>query len=77
MKLLEGRLKGNIIVGISDKAHNLDTEHMIVIHDSKTDGMVTGVIKCGVIKLRRSFMTICLERMLVFHMNNKAAGVCA
>ena len=76
IKLLEGRLKGNIKVGISDKAHNLDTEQMIVIHDSKTDGMVTGD-QSGVMKLRRSFITICLERMLVVHMNNKAAGVCA
>ena len=76
IKLLEGRFKGNIIVGISDKVRNLDTEQTIVIQDSRTDGMVTSD-RSGVIKLRRSFMTICLERMLVFHMNNKAAGVCA
>ncbi|XP_037473937.1 uncharacterized protein LOC119349961 [Triticum dicoccoides] len=76
IKLLEGRFKGNIIVGISDKVRNLDTEQTIVIHDSKTDGMVTSD-QIGVIKLRRSVITICLERMLVFHMNNNmAAGIC-
>ncbi|KAF6982049.1 hypothetical protein CFC21_000487 [Triticum aestivum] len=76
IKLLEGRFKGNIIVGISDKDRNLATEQTIVIHDSRTDGMVTSD-RSGVIKLRRSVITICLERMLVFQINNKAAGGCA
>ncbi|KAI4964029.1 hypothetical protein ZWY2020_008468 [Hordeum vulgare] len=77
IKLLEGCFSGNIIVGISDKDRNLDTEQTIVIHNSKTDGMVTSD-QCGAIKLRRSVITICLERMLVFHMNNNmAVGVCA
>ncbi|KAE8819404.1 hypothetical protein D1007_02629 [Hordeum vulgare] len=72
IKLLEGCFSGNIIVGISDKDRNLDTEQTIVIHNSKTDGMVTSD-QCGAIKLRRSVITICLERMLVFHMNNNMA----
>ncbi|XP_044946068.1 uncharacterized protein LOC123395188 [Hordeum vulgare subsp. vulgare] len=77
IKLLEGCFSGNIVVGISDKGRNLDTEQTIVIHNSKTDGMVTSD-QSGAIKLRRSVITICLERMLVFHMNNNmAAGICA
>ncbi|KAF6982046.1 hypothetical protein CFC21_000484 [Triticum aestivum] len=76
IKLLEGCFKGNIIVGISDKVRNLDTEQTIVIHDSKTDGVVTSD-ESGVIKLRRSVITICLERTVVFQINNVAAGVCA
>ncbi|KAM3399686.1 hypothetical protein ACQJBY_004859 [Aegilops geniculata] len=77
IKLLEGHFKGNIIVGISDKDRNLDTEQTIVIHDGRTDGMVTSD-QSGVIKLRRSVITICLERMLVFQINNnEAAGGCA
>ena len=76
IKLLEGRFKGNIIVGISDKDRNLATEQTIVIHDSRTDGMVTSD-RSGVIKLRRSVITICLERTVMFHIDNEAAGVCA
>ncbi|KAF6992954.1 hypothetical protein CFC21_009904 [Triticum aestivum] len=76
IKLLEGCFKGNIIVGISDKVRNLDTEQTIVIHDSKTDGVVTSD-ESGVIKLGRSVITICLERTVVFQINNVAAGVCA
>ncbi|KAF6992952.1 hypothetical protein CFC21_009902 [Triticum aestivum] len=75
IELLEGRFKGNIIAGISDKDRNLATEQTIVIHDSRTDGMVTSD-RSGVIKLRRSVITICLERMMVFQMNNKAGGGC-
>ena len=76
IKLTEGLFKGNITVGIADKARKLDNEQPIVIHDSTADGVVTSN-ESGVIKLRRSVITICLERMLVFHMNNNmAAGIC-
>ncbi|KAE8819408.1 hypothetical protein D1007_02633 [Hordeum vulgare] len=74
IKLVEGSFKGYITVGVSDKAGNRDIEQAIVIHDSKEDD-VSMSNQDGVIKLRRSAITICLERMLVFHMNNEAARV--
>ncbi|EMS57127.1 hypothetical protein TRIUR3_10794 [Triticum urartu] len=76
IKLIEGLFKGNITVGIADKARKLDIEQTIVIHDSTADGVVTSD-ESGVIKLRRSVITICLERTVMFHINNEAAGVCA
>ncbi|KAI5021169.1 hypothetical protein ZWY2020_055014 [Hordeum vulgare] len=76
IKLIEGLFKGNITVGIADKARNLDIEQTTVIHDSTADGVVTSD-ESGVIKLRRSVITICLERNVMFHINNEAAGVCA
>ncbi|KAF6987298.1 hypothetical protein CFC21_004954 [Triticum aestivum] len=75
IKLTEGLFKGNITVGIADKARKLDNEHTIVIHDSTADGVVTSD-ESGVIKLRRSVITICLERNVMFRINNEAAGVC-
>ncbi|XP_048552555.1 uncharacterized protein LOC125532595 [Triticum urartu] len=41
IKLIEGLFKGNITVGIADKARKLDNEQTIVIHDSTADGVVT------------------------------------
>ena len=77
IKLTEGLFKGNITVGIADKARKLNIDKAIVIHDSILDGVVRSD-ESGVIKLRRSVITICLERMLVFQINNnKAAGGCA
>ncbi|KAF6992950.1 hypothetical protein CFC21_009900 [Triticum aestivum] len=76
IKLIEGLFKGNITVGIADKARKLDNEQTIVIHDSTADGVVTSD-ESGVIKLRRSVITICLERNVMFRINNEAAGVCA
>ncbi|KAF6992949.1 hypothetical protein CFC21_009899 [Triticum aestivum] len=76
IKLIEGLLKGNITVGIADKARKLDNEQTIVIHDSTADGVVTSD-ESGVIKLRRSVITICLERNVMFRINNEVAGVCA
>ncbi|VAH00568.1 unnamed protein product [Triticum turgidum subsp. durum] len=76
IKLIEGLFKGNIIVGIADKARKLDIEQTIVIHDSTADGVVTSD-ESGLIKLRRSVITICLERNVMFRINNEAAGVCA
>ena len=75
IKLTEGLFKGNITVGIADKARKLDNEQTIVIHDSTADGVVTSD-ESGVIKLRRSVITICLERNVMFCINNEAAGVC-
>ncbi|KAF6981885.1 hypothetical protein CFC21_000335 [Triticum aestivum] len=75
IKLIEGLFKGNITVGIVDKARKLDNEQTIVIHDSTADGVVTSD-ESGVIKLRRSVITICLERNVMFCINNEAAGVC-
>ncbi|XP_044954140.1 uncharacterized protein LOC123404276 [Hordeum vulgare subsp. vulgare] len=76
IKLIEGLFKGNITVGIADKARSLDIEQATVIHDSTADGVVTSD-ESGVIKLQRSVITICLERNVMFHINNEAAGVCA
>ncbi|KAI5021144.1 hypothetical protein ZWY2020_054989 [Hordeum vulgare] len=74
IKLVEGSVKGYITVGVSDKAGNRDIEQTIVIHESKEDDGSTSD-QSGVIKLRRRAITICLDRMLVFHVNNEAAGV--
>ncbi|KAM3406043.1 hypothetical protein ACQJBY_000222 [Aegilops geniculata] len=76
IKLTEGHFKGNITVGIADKAHKLNIENTIVIHDSRADGVAKSD-ESGVIKLRRSVITICLERTVVFQINNVAAGVSA
>ncbi|XBJ13947.1 hypothetical protein VPH35_006057 [Triticum aestivum] len=76
IKLTEGHFKGNITVGIVDKARKLNIDKAIVIHDSRVDGVVRSD-ESGVIKLRRSVITICLEGMVVFQINNVAAGVCA
>ena len=76
IKLTEGLFKGNITVGIVDKARKLNIDKAIVIHDSILDGVVRSD-ESGVIKLRRSVITICLERTVVFQIINVAAGVCA
>ncbi|XP_044363667.1 uncharacterized protein [Triticum aestivum] len=76
IKLTEGHFKGNITVGIADKARKLNIDKAIVIHDSILDGVVRSD-ESGVIKLRRSVITICLEGTVEFQINNVAAGVCA
>lgn len=69
IKLLEGQFLGKITVGIKGIG-----ETMILVHDSEADGVVT-CDESGVIKLRRRVMTLCLEKMLLFHICNEAAGV--
>jgi hypothetical protein len=69
LELVEGHYCGEIKVGI------VGVEEMIVIHNSKEDGVVTRGDRTF-IKLRRHVLTICLERMLRFEYDIKGCHLC-
>ena len=50
------------------------SNNRLLIHDSEVDGVVT-CDESGVIKLQRHVTTLCLESILVIHIDNKAGGV--